>query len=117
MSMAELVGDRTVVSLASQPVTFLYFTSVEHSQRVSATPLKPLDSCAPCTYMAGLRGASSHSAAIRQCFVELFRLQEGHEKQVQRICHIILLILTLHMYTSCMNVYMYSRLTTDLQSM
>ena len=64
--------DVTVISLASHPGAFLALAQVKHSQRISATPLKPWVSvekvgtvlCAHCTCMAGLEEACSHIAAL-----------------------------------------------------
>ena len=66
------VSNVSVVSLASCPGTFLALAQVKHSQRISASPLKPWIAvekvgtvlCAHCTCKAGLGEACSHIAAL-----------------------------------------------------
>ena len=82
------VSDISVVSLASRPGAFLALVQVKHSQRVSATPLKPWIAvekvgtvlCAQCTCMAGLGEACSHIAAL------LFALEANTQMKKRFSC-------------------------------
>ena len=83
--MNDWVSCVSVTSVASRPKTFLILADVKHSQRVSATPLKPWVAvektgvvlCAHCICMAVLGEACSHIAAL------LFTLEANTQQKAR----------------------------------
>ena len=101
-----------VVATPARPSTVLVCARVRHSQRITATPLKPWVAveqsgvvvCAHCDCMAGLGEACSHIAAV------LFALEANtHASQEEHVLHILALYLAStffskrHLCTNCKN--------------